>query len=65
MLQGIEDARGPLEKAATDLEALIDSIAPADTELKRRVTVLLRLAAQGIESVLDNLEAARTTASGR
>jgi hypothetical protein len=29
------------------------------------VTVLLRLAVQGIESVLDNLEAAHTTASGR
>lgn len=65
VLQGIENARGQLEKAATDLEALIDSIAPVDTDLKRRVTVLLRLAAQGIESVLDNLEAARTTASGR
>lgn len=64
-MQGIEEARGLLETAATNLEALVDSILPADTDLKRRVIVQLRLAAQGIEGVLDNLETAHTTASGR
>ena len=65
VLQGIKDARGLLEKAAADLEALIDSIAPSDTDLKRRVTVLLQEATQAIDSGLDNLETAHTTASAR
>lgn len=61
-LQRLRDAQRLLEGVAADLEALIAAIAPADTDLKRRVTLQLRLGVEQIERALDNVESAHGSA---
>lgn len=60
----MDEMRKHLEKVSSDLEALIESILPIDTDLKRRVTVRLQQAGEEIERVLDHIDAAESTASG-
>lgn len=59
-----DEVRKHLERVSADLEALIESILPIDTDVKRQVTVRLQQAGEEIERVLDHLDAAESTAGG-
>jgi hypothetical protein len=63
-LDRINEVRKGLERAIADLDALLESIAPTDTEVKRQVTLHLREAGEEIQLALDQLEAAESSASG-
>jgi hypothetical protein len=64
VLDRINDVRKGLERASADLDALLESIAPTDTEVKRQVTLYLYGAGEEIQRALDQLEAAESSASG-
>jgi hypothetical protein len=63
-LDRINEVRKGLERASADLDALLESIAPTDTEVKRQVTLYLYGAGEEIQRALDQLEAAESSASG-
>ena len=60
----INEVRKGLERASADLDALLESIAPTNAEVKRQVTLHLRAAGEGIQLALDQLETAESSASG-
>jgi len=64
VLDRINEVRKDLERPIADLDALLESIAPTDTEVKRQVTLHLREAGEEIQLALDQLEAAESSASG-
>jgi ABC-type transporter Mla subunit MlaD len=64
VLDRINEVRKGLERASAELDALLESIAPTDTEVKRQVTLHLREVGEEIQSALDQLEAAESSASG-
>jgi hypothetical protein len=64
VLERIGEVRKHVEEARGHLEALMESISPTDTKLKRQVTARLTQAGEEIERVLDHLDGAETSASG-
>jgi hypothetical protein len=56
--------RQRLEVATQELDAVLDSIGPPDSEIKRRVRLCLREASQDVDRMLDQLEAAESAACG-
>lgn len=64
VLDRINEVRKGLERAIADLDGLLESIAPTDTEVKRQVTLHLHEAGEEIQLALDQLEAAESSASG-
>ena len=64
VLDRINDVRKGLERASADLDALLESIASTDTEVKPQVTLYLHGAGEEIQRALDQLEASESSASG-